>query len=322
MTYHCSRMGQRLTDILNLFRHQAKHNEVYRTFLNAISRSPTSVSTSQEIPFLPIDLFKSHVIKTGHWTSEHLFKSSGTTASRRSTHHVKSVSDYKTHSESIFESIYGQVEDLVILALLPNYAPDSSLVTMVSHLINRSSYSQSGFINDENDFAELNSILNVCKNKTLPTILFGVTYSLLNFAAQCNMTFPELIVIETGGMKGRGKELTRSEIHDEIKRAVGVKTVHSEYGMTELLSQSYSARNGIFYPNAYLSVHPGDMYDPLASGECNQTARLNIIDLANRDSCAFIATSDIGRVFEDGSFEVLGRLDYADIRGCNLLMSS
>ena len=306
---------------MDLFQYQADSNDTYQSYLAKTGIESSSVSSVEDIPFLPIELFKRFEIKTDVWTTEHIFKSSGTTSSARSQHHVRSIKNYLENAENIFESIFGPLNNYTVLALLPGYAPESSLVTMISHFINNGKTSLSQFVDRDASLVELTRTLNICKERELPTILFGVTFSLLEIAKQMRFDFPELVIIETGGMKGRKEELTRNQIHEILINSFNVPAIYSEYGMTELLSQSYSKGHGLFSANDMFHVLPGDLYDPLSAGLLNKNARLNVIDLANVDTCAFIATADVGKVYADGSFEVLGRMDSSDIRGCNLLMS-
>ncbi len=303
---------------LQQFRRQADLNTVYRSYLEAINCDPDTITRVEDIPFLPIELFKKHDIKTGNWRSEHIFQSSGTTSNIRSKHHIKSIDSYLHNARNLFESAYGAVNEYAVLALLPGYANESSLVTMVDHLIQGSQQPLSGFFQTATH-TELFERLKLCKSKSLPTVLIGVTFSLMNFASEFELEFPKLIIIETGGMKGRHEELTRKEIHDKLKKSFSVPSIHSEYGMTELLSQAYSKANGLFSSNPMFRVVPGDLFDPLALVGFGRNCRLNVIDLANTDTCCFIATGDVGKVYEDGSFEVLGRMDFADVRGCNLM---
>ena len=307
--------------ILARFAHQAKHNDVYQKWIAAIGVEPNHVKTISQIPFLPIQFFQTEVIKTGTWQTSHIFKSSGTQSKHRSHHHIQDVNRYLANTRRIFEQTYAPLNDMVVMALLPGYAPDSSLVAMTKHFIETSDDSLSGFYHDKDGYSDLIKNLQQARIEAKPTLLIGVTFSLLAFAIQHKIEFPDLIVMETGGMKGRGEELTRDQVHAKISKAFGVKQVHSEYGMTELQSQAYSKSNGIFQMNQQMFILPGDVYDPLGSGEYGQTCRLRIIDLANEDSCAFINTGDLGKVYSDGTFEVLGRMDHAEVRGCNLLFS-
>ena len=306
---------------LQLFRFQAEHNSVYKQFISLLSINPLDVKSVNEIPFLPISLFKRHKIKTGKWTEEEIFSSSGTTGQISSRHHVKSSSWYKNNSKKGFEQQYGQVCDYCILALLPAYLErkGSSLVSMAQHFIELSKYEESGFFLFDHEI--LASTLKRCIEKAIPTLLIGVSFGLLDFVEKYPMDLKNVIVMETGGMKGRRKEITRFELHEILKNGFQVSNIHSEYGMTELFSQAYSQSNGIFYPSPTMRILTREITDPLKNEKINRPGAINIIDLANIDSCAFIATDDLGRYFEDGSFEVLGRLDSSDIRGCNLMVS-
>lgn len=312
-------MNDQQADILSLFQEQARNNAVYREYLDHIAVKPEEVMSIESIPFLPISLFKTHVVKTHDWPTAHIFQSSGTTGMVRSAHHVRSVSAYVEHAQQLFEAAYGPLSDMMILALLPGYAPTSSLVAMMNHFVAVSASEESGFYSDATVYADLFKKLRHCRDHDKKTLLLGVTFSLLDFIDEFQLEFPELIVMETGGMKGRKKEMTRAAIHKQIQQAFQVEHVHAEYGMTELLSQAYAPSNGIFHMNSSFHVLPGDLHDPLSMGQFGVTARLNIIDLANRDTCSFIATSDLGRVYRDGTFEVLGRLDHAQLRGCSLM---
>jgi hypothetical protein len=305
---------------LELFRRQAVDCLIYREYLQAIGCRSDQVVRINDIPFLPIEFFKKHRVVTGNWTSEHIFQSSGTTSELRSKHHVRSMAQYLSNSQLIFESLYGPLENMAILALLPGYAPESSLVAMVSHFIKKSHHSISDFFSNQTNFDSLQSALLHCRHQGILTLLIGVTYSLLDFANVQSIEFPELIIMETGGMKGQKKELIRKDVHDLLTSAFGVEKVHSEYGMTELLSQAYSQGDGLFMSNSRFKIFPGDLYDPLSATTYETTARINVMDLANEHSCAFIATNDLGKVYHDGSFEIIGRQDFSEIRGCNLLM--
>ena len=309
------------TEALDLFHTQVNKNDVYGQYVKALGVNAEQVESIADIPFLPIEFFRTHEVKSGSWPSERVFKSSGTTGSIRSTHHVRSISEYVMHAKQIFSVEIGPPADYVVIALLPGYAPESSLVTMIDHFIECSIYKESGFFDDHKSFASLVQVLRHCREQKLPAVLFGVTHSLLQFVEVQKLSYPELIVIETGGMKGRGPEWTRFEVHERIKKALDLSLVYSEYGMTELLSQAYSHGDGLFRSNRSLKVLPGDLYDPLEMVGFGENCRLNIIDLANKETCGFISTADIGRVYADGSFEVLGRLDHAELRGCNLLFA-
>ncbi|OYW19070.1 MAG: acyl transferase, partial [Sphingobacteriales bacterium 12-47-4] len=266
-------------------------------------------------PFLPISFFKTHHVVAGEFTPELVFQSSGTTGMTRSTHLVKEASFYKTSYTRGFESIYGPVSGRRILGLLPSYLEqgESSLVYMVEGLIRDSGHPESGFY--LNDHERLKDTLQ----KGGPTILIGVTYALLDFAEKFSFPLKETIVMETGGMKGRREELTRMEVHERLKKAFSLEKIHSEYGMTELLSQAYSTGEGVFACPPWMRVLLREEEDPLSVNTNPGNGVLNIIDLANLYSCSFIATEDSGRLRNDGTFDVLGRMDNSDIRGCSLL---
>ena len=306
---------------LDLFHFQAEHNAVYANYIKKIGVDAKQIDRISSIPFLPISLYKTHEIKTGTWNEEHIFLSSGTTSGQRSRHFIRSLESYRVNAQDLFETAFGALSSAAVLALLPGYALESSLVSMVDHFIKVSTSAYSGFFSGEADYEELLNRLQHCRRANVPTLLFGVTHSLLDFAEKHSYPFPKLVVMETGGMKGRRKELTREEIHQSLSTAFATYRICSEYGMTELQSQAYSRGSGLFAMNGRLRVLPGDPLDPLSPGKYGQVCRLNIIDLANTSTCAFIATADLGRVFENGTFEVLGRKDNAEIRGCNLLFS-
>ncbi|MDX1955510.1 MAG: acyl transferase [Chitinophagaceae bacterium] len=300
---------------LDIFRYQYERNPIYRSYCAQIGRSPDDIREIKQIPFLPISFFKTHRVVTSEFTPELVFQSSGTTGMTRSTHHVKAASFYETSYTRGFESTYGPVSGKRIMGLLPSYLEqgDSSLVYMVQGLIRDSGHPESGFF--LNDHERLKDTLQ----KGGPTILIGVTYALLDFAGRFSFPLKETIVMETGGMKGRREELTRMEVHERLKQAFSLEKIHSEYGMTELLSQAYSQGEGIFACPPWMRVLLREEEDPLTVKKNPGNGVLNIIDLANLYSCSFIATEDAGRLRQDGTFEVLGRMDNSDIRGCSLL---
>lgn len=306
---------------LDLFRYQYINNSVYQHWVDALNVNVDAVSSLEDIPYLPISAFKNHNVISLTSYPTHVFRSSGTTGSISSRHLVFDMKLYLENAQKIFREYYGSVKDYCFLALLPNYLEkgDSSLVAMVEHFIGLSQYSESGFYLYDHDKLEYQ--LSHCQKNGIPVVLFGVSFALLDFLADRNIRFPELIVIETGGMKGRKKEMTKSQLQKLLASGFGVERVHSEYGMTELFSQAYSKQGGIFNCGRSMKVVIRDITDPLADAPLGKSGLINIIDLANVDSCAFIETQDLGRVFEDGSFEVLGRIDAADIRGCNLMVS-
>ncbi len=304
---------------LSIFHYQVSESGPYLDFCTSLGRlNPKDVS---DIPFLPISAFKSHQILSGAQNAEIQFKSSGTTDSIKSRHHVADLSVYESSFMHGFTSSYGAPQDCCILALLPSYLErsGSSLVYMANKLIEVSGHADSGFYLD--DLASLHQKLQSLKENGTKTILLGVSFALLDMAEDFPIDFPELIVMETGGMKGRKKELTREALHGILQNGFGVPQVHSEYGMTELLSQAYSSGGGRFTTPPWMRVSARQIDDPFSEVNTGRTGGLNIIDLANIHSCSFIATDDLGRIHEDGTFEVLGRYDVSDIRGCSLLIS-
>ena len=307
---------------LDVFHYQYKYNAFYRQYCSLLGKEFSKVLTIRDIPFLPIQFFKNQEIKTGGWTTvETIFTSSGTTGTTTSQHFVRDLVFYKDISILGFEEQYGSIKDYCVLGLLPSYLErtGSSLITMVEEFIKLSKYPQSGFF--LYNHAELAEILRGCRDRQIATLLIGVSFALLDFIEQHALDFPNLIVLETGGMKGRRKEMIRAELHDVLKKGFNCPHIHSEYGMTELFSQGYSKKNGIFDPTPTMRVLTREINDPLSITTLNgQLGVLNVIDLGNLDTCSFIATEDLGRVYADGQFEVLGRLDNSDIRGCNLLV--
>jgi Acyl-protein synthetase, LuxE len=303
---------------LELFHLQYKKNNIYQAFVNSMGIDPLTVRSFAGIPFLPISFFKTHAVQTGHFEPEIIFESSGTTGQEPSKHLVRKIGIYRDSFLSGFRLFYGDIRDWCIIGLLPSYLErsGSSLVYMVKSLIDRSGHPSSGFY--LNEFENLNRILATLEKSGQRTLLIGVTFGLLDFAEAFPMRLRHTVVMETGGMKGRRREMTRAELHQVLRRQLSVADVHAEYGMTELLSQAYSMRDGQFQAVPWMKVMIRSEDDPLEVSETGD-GLLNIIDLANTDSCAFIATDDVGRVRADGSFEVLGRTDNSDIRGCSLL---
>ena len=316
---------------LALFAHQFEHNEVYGTFCRHLGRSPEQITRIEEIPFLPVEVFKHHAVKTGEWSSDVEFTSSTTTGGIPSRHHVRSLQHYQQVYVHGLEREFGPLKDWTVLALLPNYLEreGSSLVEMARGMIERSGAQESGFYLYNHQ--ELIQVLRDLQKSNRPTMLIGVTFALLDLAADLEagtwgeekkMEFPALRIMETGGMKGRRKELIRVEVHEHLQSAFPKSPIDSEYGMTELLSQAYLKNSGLFSCPPWMRVYTRDAADPLSAPKRNGSrGALNVIDLANRDSCAFLALSDQGRVFENGTFEVYGRLDQSEIRGCNLMVS-
>ncbi len=304
---------------LEIFRFQFLNNTVYNEFCMYLGKDLTSVDHLRDVPFLPIEFFKSKKVICGTENTDTLFTSSGTTGNKTSTHHVLDISMYKKSYLKTFEYFYGAIDQYCFLALLPSYLDrkGSSLIYMVNDLIKKSGHTDSGFYLD--GFKALNNKLVRLDATKTKTILIGVSFALLDFVEKTQMHLNNTIIMETGGMKGRRKELIREELHSKLKNGFGVSKIHSEYGMTELLSQAYSQSNGIYRTPNWMKVLVRDTEDPLCFQANGKTGGLNIIDLANLNSCSFIATQDLGKVYQDGSFEVLGRFDNSDIRGCNLM---
>lgn len=305
---------------LAVFNYQYKFNPLYQAFVQLIKVDPREVTQISEIPFLPIQFFKQQNLQTGDWEPAQIFSSSGTTGVTTAQHYLRSESLYKSTAKSCFESFYGPLEQYCYLALLPSYLErkNSSLVYMAQYFIEQSSYSESGFYLQ--DLEKLIDQIQYCRAQNIPVVLLGVSFALLDLAERYQINAHDLIVMETGGMKGRRKEITRQELHKEISKALGVPKIHSEYGMTELFSQAYSKGDGIFYSGPSLKIIPRELNDPKAIANFGRTGALNFIDLANLDTISFIASDDLGKVFQDGSFMVLGRMDHSDLRGCNLLI--
>ena len=306
---------------LKVFRYQAVHNPFYAKYLSLLSCDINKVDSIQNIPFLPIQFFKENAIKTGEWTPESEFQSSGTTGQTPSIHYIRDLALYRMNCILGFENQYGSIANYCVLALLPSYLErdNSSLVYMANEFIKLSGDEKSGFFLDNR--SELIEQIRKCQQQNRNVLLIGVSFALLDLAETFPIELSNVIIMETGGMKGRRKELTRQELHDQLSTAFKVATIHSEYGMTELLSQAYSKGNGIFSPNPTMKILTRQIDDPLTLQRFGKTGVINIIDLANLDSCSFIATDDLGKLYEDGTFEVIGRLDTSDIRGCNLMLS-
>ncbi|WP_462252853.1 LuxE/PaaK family acyltransferase [Ferruginibacter sp.] len=310
---------------VELFHFQYRYNEVYRNYCNTINILPDTIDTIRKIPFLPIQFFKSHEIKTTFFEPAVIFESSGTTSAFNSRHFVKDIAVYRKSFTACFEKFYGQAKNKCILGLLPSYVErnNSSLVFMVEELIKQSDNNLSGFYLSDYDKL-LRTILH---NEILkqPTVLIGVTYALLDFAEKHSMQLRNTIIMETGGMKGRREEMTRQQVHIQLQNNLSASLIHSEYGMTELLSQAYSKGDGIFHCPPWMKVLIREEDDPFAIKTAHilqkkpMTGAINIIDLANIYSCSFIATADVGRLYSNESFEVLGRMDNSDIRGCSLM---
>lgn len=303
---------------LKIFRFQAENCDAYRLYLNLLKIDPATVNTVEQIPYLPIEVFKTRRVMVGDDIPELVFKSSGTTGQTRSHHYVNDPLLYERSFTEGFKQAYGNVEDYVILGLLPSYLEqgESSLVYMTHELINRSGHELSGFYLDEYD--KLSEVLSHCSKENIPTILIGVTYALIDFAESHPMDLKNVIIMETGGMKGRRKEMIREEVHDLLKSSFNIVTVHSEYGMTELLSQAYSKGDGCFNCPPWMKIRFRENTDPVYSNPNLKSGIINVIDLANINSCSFIATQDLGKKIANG-YEILGRTDHSDIRGCSQL---
>ncbi len=307
---------------LEIFHFQYTHNLVYKQFVDYLKTDINAIDSIEKIPFLPIDFFKSHTILINNATSQKLFESSGTTGMLNSKHYVADLRLYEQSFEKGFQQYYGNIEDWIILALLPSYLErdTSSLVYMVNALIQKSKNKDAGFyLNNLDELAA--KLTQLSSNSYKKILLIGVTFALLDFAEQFPMDLSNISIMETGGMKGRRKEMTREEVHQQLQAAFQVPTIHSEYGMTELLSQAYSFGNSIFQTPNWMRVLKRDIYNPMQVSSNKGRGALNVIDLANLYSCAFIATQDIVNIKDNGYFEVLGRIDNSDIRGCNLMVS-
>lgn len=307
---------------LQVFLYQYENNAVYRQFVDLLKVNPSSVNDVEKIPFLPISFFKNFTIKSGNWQEEAVFSSSGTTGQVNSQHFIKEVDFYNDITKFGFEQFYGNVQQYCILALLPAYLErkGSSLVHMANYFIQQSNNNNSDFY--LYNYEALAEQLEYNQNHGKPTLLLGVSFALWDLAEQFPMDLSKVIIMETGGMKGRRKEVTRTELHAIYNQAFQTTKIHSEYGMTELLSQAYSKGAGIFYATPTMKVKIREITDPFAFQINGKVGGVNIIDLANLDSCSFIATDDLGRLFDDNSFEILGRFDNSDIRGCNLLVAN
>ena len=306
--------------VLEIFKFQFENNLVYRSFCDLLCKHPSEIKDLKDIPFLPIDFFKSHEIKISSKKTSKIFTSSGTTGSNLSKHYVTDLDLYEKSFMNCFKAFYGDINDYTILGLLPSYLErnNSSLVYMVNKMIEQSKFPESRFYLEEIDELK-ETILNLEKEKR-KTILIGVSYALLDLIEYHKFNLNHTIIMETGGMKGKRKELIKSELHKLLKNGFGVNNIHSEYGMTELLSQAYSKKNGLFSTPPWMKILIRDTEDPQSILPLAKTGGINIIDLANINSCPFIATMDLGKLHEDGQFEVLGRFDQSDIRGCNLMV--
>ena len=305
---------------LAVFKHQFKNNKVYRSFCDLLFVHPSSISTIEEIPFLPIQFFKSRKVLSSLDEIQETFTSSGTTGDSTSKHLVTNINLYKESYLKGFAHFYGNIEEYTVLALLPNYLQrqGSSLVFMVADLIEKSKKVESGFYLD--NIQELaNKLLELNRNGQ-KILLIGVSFALLDLIEMQQFNLKNTIIMETGGMKGRRKELVREELHTILQNGFGVTEIHSEYGMTELLSQGYSKGNGVFETPPWMKILTRDTEDALSINASGKNGGINVIDLANYNSCSFIATQDLGKVYENETFEIIGRFDNSDIRGCNLMV--
>ena len=304
---------------ISIFKYQAKYNVVYKKYLQYLNIDICQIKKIKDIPFLPIDFFKTHKIITENQIIQTIFLSSGTTLNKRSSHFIVDENIYQKSFLTCFKNFYGNPEEFCFLALLPSYLEngDSSLVYMLNILIQKSKNKESGFY--LNNLDELVKNLKKIQKSGKKIFLIGVSFALLDLAEKYDLDLSNIIIMETGGMKGKRKELIRSDLHDFLKKKFHVEKIHSEYGMTELLSQAYSKENGIFKTPNWMKILIRDIYDPFSYLENGKTGGINIIDLANIYTCSFIETKDLGRLNLQGNFEILGRFDNSDIRGCNLL---
>jgi len=304
---------------LKTFGIQYQDNLVYQEFCRHLGKNESNVTSIKDIPFLPIEFFKSKKVVCGPFKPQVIFTSSGTSGSEVSKHYVRNVQRYENSYLRAFHQFYGDIEDYCVLALLPSYLEreGSSLIYMANDLINKSKHPDSGFYLD--DINRLQKTL-VRLDGSTKILLLGVSFALLDMVEEFQLKLKNTIIMETGGMKGRKKELIREELHQLLKNGFGVEAIHSEYGMTELLSQAYSKGDGRFFAPNWMKVMTRETEDPLSLQKFGKTGGVNIIDLANIHSCSFIATQDLGKVHPDGSFEILGRFDHSDIRGCNLMV--
>lgn len=311
-------------DFLNcsreLFHYHRLHNPVYSAYIKYVGKTANTITQLEDLIFLPVELFKTQQVITDRSSIDTIFQSSGTIGKTTSNHYIHDITLYHKCYSKGFQYFYGNPSDFCILAMLPSYSdrPGSSLVTMMEGLISKSAHPESGFYNK--DYKQLKNVLLMLEKKQQKVLLIGVSFALAEFAENNSMALEHTIVMETGGMKGHREEITRQALHELLKKRLGLNNVHSEYGMTELLSQAYSKGDGKFKTPPWMKVLIRDPYDPFNYLQHGKTGGINIIDLANMYSCPFIETQDLGKMHPDGSFEVLGRFDQSDIRGCNLLM--
>lgn len=305
---------------LRLFKVQASENPVYTSYLHHLGIDSTKITSIDQIPFLPIGFFKTHAIQTGQWQPETVFTSSGTTGAAVSRHLVQSMDTYLRHSQLLFEQFYGSLSQFHLLALLPSYLEreGSSLIAMMNWFIKQTQSTHSGFyLYNQTDLVKK---LDALKSDRKKTLVWGVSFALLDLAEKNELDLSHCMLMETGGMKGRRKEWVREELHRFLCNRFNVSTIHSEYGMTELLSQAYSKGKGVFECPSTLKIQIRDLNDPFTVLADGKTGLISVIDLANAHTCAFIQTQDLGRITQNSGFEVLGRVDNSDVRGCNLLV--
>lgn len=307
---------------LEIFHFQAENNPVYRAYLKAIHCKVHKIDTLEKIPFLPISFFKNHKVVSGNFPEKLVFQSSGTTQTNRSHHYITHPELYNKSFTQGFDYFFGAIENYTLLALLPSYLEQqhSSLVYMVKGLMEKSNQPDNGFY--LHNYQELIHKIETLESQKKPTLLIGVSYGLLDLIELKSFQLKTTQVLETGGMKGRRQEMIKSELHKMLQEGFGVNTIYSEYGMTELLSQAYSVENQLFNTPPWMKILIREVEDPFHYVSNGKTGGINVIDFANYYSCSFIETQDLGKRYSDGSFEVLGRFDHSDIRGCNLLMDS
>jgi len=305
---------------LRIFKFQYTNNPVYKAFCSYLNTDPNAVQTLEQIPFLPIEFFKSKSVLSSTDAAEITFTSSGTTGSETSKHHVTDLSLYEESYLKAFNHFYGDIKDYCVLALLPSYLErtGSSLIYMADDLIKKSKHPKSGFF--LNEYEQLYKLLGELQKTDTKILIIGVSFALLEFTEQYQLDLKNAVVMETGGMKGRRKEIVRQELHELLSKGFGVPHIHSEYGMTELLSQAYSKGNGVFDCPSWMKILVRDTEDPLTYLKNGKSGGMNVIDLANINSCSFIATQDLGKINHDGTFEIIGRFDNSDVRGCNLMV--
>lgn len=302
-----------------IYDYQKEHNQIFRSYINYLNCLDKEIKSIEDFIFLPIEHFKRHKVVSGNWQEEKIFKSSGTSLSVRSQHYVRDLNWYLDGCVYAFESAFDNLNGSIVIGLLPNYLEqgNSSLVAMVDHFIKKTNHSNSGFYLDEID--ALPNLLVELKSLDIPVYVIGVSYALLDLATKYTGDFSHVKFIETGGMKGKRKEMTKDEVHDVLNHGFKTSHIYSEYGMTELFSQAYMLTDKVFFPASTLQILVNEVNDPFKYIQ-NKTGQLNVIDLMNIDTCSFIQTSDLAKRYSNGSFEVLGRIDYSDIRGCNLMI--